>query len=106
MKIKKIPDIYKSLTATIGIITLIGTIFMAGHNLLNKNNEILDTLKTTQQMALKSVIWNDAIPLTERANACDVYLSEGYNSLTKKECEIIVNKGAEKGIFSDVRKEG
>lgn len=75
------------------------TLFWGIHNTLNKYDEALDTIKTTQQMSLKSVIWNDAIPIAERASACDVYLSAGYNSLTKRECQSILDKGAEQGIF-------
>lgn len=67
-------------------------LFMYLHNVLNKNDEILATIKTTQQMALKSVIWNEEIPVAERASACDSYLNAGYNSLTKKECEIIIRE--------------
>lgn len=81
------------------IVTIIGGIWGFSWNIKESNDKMLDTLKTTQQMALKSVIWNDNIPLGERASACDVYLNAGYNSLTKKECEIILDKGAEEGIF-------
>ena len=63
---------------------------MFAHNSINKYDEMLDTLKTTQQMSLKSVIWNDSIPTTERATACDIYLNAGYNSMTKKECQKIL----------------
>ncbi len=100
--LKKIKEHYVLWTFLIG--GIIGT-FMFMHNLLNKNDEILKKLETTQQMALKSVIWNDEIPLTERASACDVYLNAGYNSMTKKECQIIIDKGAEQGIFSYAREE-
>lgn len=79
--------------------------FLILHGFLNKFDETLATLKTTQQMALKSVIWNEEIPLGERASACDTYLSAGYNSLTKKECEVIIEKGAQEGIFSYVERE-
>lgn len=81
------------------IVTIIGGIWGFSWNIKESNDKMLDTLKTTQQMALKSVIWNDNIPLGERASACDVYLNAGYNSLTKKECEVILDKGAEEGIF-------
>lgn len=81
------------------IVTIIGGIWGFSWNIKESNDKMLDTLKITQQMALKSVIWNDNIPLSERASACDVYLNAGYNSLTKKECEIILDKGAEEGIF-------
>lgn len=70
------------------------------YNDFNKQSEeLVSIVKTTQQMALKSVIWNEEIPLTERASACDVYLAAGYNSMTKKECEAIINKASEKGVF-------
>ena len=65
----------------------------------HQNDELVAIVKTTQQMALKSVIWNDEIPLTERASACDVYLSAGYNSMTKKECEVIIDKASDQGVF-------
>ena len=73
-------------------VTTVIAIFFAFHDILNKYEEILNKLNTTQQMALKSVIWNEEIPLAERSSACDVYLSAGYNSLTKRKCEMIVNK--------------
>lgn len=81
------------------IITIIGCIWSMSWKFMKQNEELLETLKTTQQMALKSVIWNEHIPLDERASACDVYLDAGYNSFTKKECEIILDEGAEEGTF-------
>jgi len=81
------------------IFTIIGGIWSMSWNFMKQNEELLDTLKTTQQMALKSVIWNEHIPLDERASACDVYIAAGYNSFTKKECEIILEEGAEEGTF-------
>lgn len=71
---------------------LFGTAFAFLHNNLNKYDELLETVKTTQQMSLKSVIWNQEIPLAERTSACDVYLEAGYNSLTKRLCEKIINE--------------
>jgi hypothetical protein len=88
-KIKKYKEIYAFITIIIGILS---GAFVILHNILNKYDEILDNLKTTQQMSLKSVIWNDNIPLAERSSACDVYLSNSYNSLTKKHCEMILKE--------------
>lgn len=101
-KLKKINEYWKHITGFIAIIVFIWGIFGYMQGLKNDNKEILDTLQTTQQMALKSVIWNDEIPLTERASACDVYLDAGYNSLTKRECQEVIEKGAKEGIFSYV----
>lgn len=94
--IKKLKEYWWLLTI---VCTIIGGIWSICWGFMKKNEEILDSIKTTQQMSLKSVIWNDEIPIAERASACDVYLSNGYNSLTKKECEVIIEKGVEQGIF-------
>lgn len=94
--IEKLKNIWWLLTI---IATIIGGIWSMSWKFTKQNEELLDTLKTTQQMALKSVIWNEHIPLDERASACDVYIAAGYNSFTKKECEIILDEGAEEGTF-------
>lgn len=101
-KLKKAKEYWVLIVFFLGLII---SGFMYAHNLLNKIDDVQNTISTTQQMALKSVIWNDNIPLPERASACDVYLSAGYNSLTKKECEIIVEQGTNQGIFSYVESE-
>lgn len=88
-KLKKYKELYLIIAFFVGLIV---SLFMFFHNTINKYDDILDTLKTTQQMSLKSVIWNDNIPLGERTSACDVYLNSGYNSLTKKHCEVLVNE--------------
>jgi len=80
-QLKKIKE-YWGIVA--GVFTIAASLFLFVHTKLNDVDEILTTLKTTQQMSLKSVIWNDAIPVAERASACDTYLNAGYNSLTKK----------------------
>lgn len=101
-KLKKIKEHWVLITFFVSIIS---SLFWFMHSVLNKYDEILGTIQTTQQMALKSVIWNDEIPIAERASACDVYLNAGYNSLTKKECETVINKGVDNGIFSYVERE-
>jgi len=87
-KLKDFKELYIVMAFFIGLVV---SLFIGVHTLLNKNDEILKTIQTTQQMALKSVIWNDSIPLVERASACDTYLNAGYNSLTKKHCQDILN---------------
>lgn len=87
--LKKYKELYLLLVFFIG---LIWTIFNEYDKFLDKNDELLETLQTTQQMALKSVIWNDNIPYPERMSACDVYLEAGYNSLTKKHCSEILKE--------------
>lgn len=105
-KLEKYKKVYTLVIFFIGlIIGGIWSIFSTYQGFLDKNEELISTIKTTQQMALKSVIWNEEIPIAERASACDVYLNAGYNSLTKKECESILEKGASQGIFSYAEKE-
>ena len=107
--IEKIEKFKKGYVAVVFIATLlfggVWRIFTTYQEISDKYDNLLETIKTTQQMALKSVIWNEGIPTLERASACDIYLNAGYNSMTKKECEIIIKKGAEQGIFSYVKKE-
>lgn len=98
--LKKIKEYKEWIVIVFGILSIIWSVFMRYQGFIDKNEELITTIKTTQQMALKSVIWNEEIPIAERASACDVYLNAGYNSLTKKECEAILDKGASEGIFS------
>ena len=50
---------YLLITFIIGILV---TVFSLIHNVLNQYDELLLKLNTTQQMSLKSVIWNTEIP--------------------------------------------
>ena len=92
-KLKKGKELYLLITFFIG---LIWAVFGFYQKYLDNNEEILETLKTTQQMSLKSVIWNDNIPLGERTTACDTYLKAGYNSLTKKQYQKIKKEREQK----------
>lgn len=89
------------------LITTIGTIIVSiisctlvvakfYYNIENKYYELEESINTNKQMSLKSVIWNSEIPLPEQLSACDKYLTSGYNSLTKKHCEIIIEDYQEK----------
>lgn len=93
IKILKALELFKRYWVAIAfIVGVLTSLFAFLHDSLNKYDEILETVQTTQQMSLKSVIWNQEIPLAERTSACDVYLDAGYNSLTKRLCEKIINE--------------
>lgn len=93
IKILKAIELFKRYWVAIAfVVGLFGTAFAFLHNNLNKYDELLENMRTTQQMSLKSVIWNQDIPIAERTSACDVYLNEGYNSLTKRLCEKILDE--------------
>lgn len=98
--LEKIEKLKKWWVIIIGVLSLLISAFMFCHNLLNKNDEILEMVKSNQQMTLKNTIWNENIPIQERVAACDVYLGLGYNSYTKKECEIIIEISASNGAFN------
>lgn len=82
-KLSKYKKIIQDVTIFIGAVTFLWAIF-------SWYNQSIETSKKTQQMSLKSVIWNESIPVVERASACDDYLELGFNSYTKKFCENIL----------------
>ena len=94
------------------LITTIGTIIISiisctlvvakfYYNIENKYYEIEETINTNKQMSLKGVIWNSEIPIMEQLSACDIYINSGYNSLTKKYCENIVNEYKGRSIIHE-----
>ena len=49
-------------------------------------------LQTIQKLTLRNTIWNDNIPMHDRLESCDSYLALGYNSETKKYCDVLLSK--------------
>lgn len=82
-RLSKYKKIIQDITVFVGAVTFLWAIF-------SWYNQSTETSKKTQQMSLKSVIWNESIPVVERASACDDYLELGFNSYTKKFCENIL----------------
>ena len=68
-----------------GIITLIITVYKFWDN----NNKQLELIQKT---TLRTMIWSDDIPMHDRLEACDSYLALGYNSETKRYCEMLLDK--------------
>lgn len=96
MKIEKIKNIYWliGVLVTIFIIIVTNTWKLSKyHDKINlAYTELLEATKTNEQMSLKSIIWNDEIPISDRLMACDTYIKRGYNSVTKQHCEIVLDK--------------
>lgn len=91
-KIKNIDYLVKyALAFLVGIVSSTWFVFSTYNNFNTKLDKIHEEIMTTKQMALKSIIWSEEIKIEERAKACDIYLSSGYNSYTKKKCEKILN---------------
>lgn len=105
IKAKTIADFILKYWALIGIIIAVAGFgykytFGAYNKIESQLEDIRIIATNNQQMTLKNTIWNEDIPIEDRTTACDIYLDAGYNSLTKKKCESIINKGANEGIFS------
>lgn len=86
---KTIEQNYKWLTLLISIVAGFWSVFVYFDN---QNEDMARAI----QMSEKSIIWNDNVPIVERASVCDDYLSRGYNSYTKKLCENFIMKEVNK----------
>lgn len=102
MKIENLKNIYWLIGVVVAILTIIITNtwkLSKYHEKIEKSyDEILVSIKTNEQMSLKSIIWNESIPISDRLSACDTYISRGYNSVTKKHCEIAINEYSDKNV--------
>lgn len=65
------------------IVAIIGFIISAYKMYETSSNKLEMINKTT----LRTLIWADGIPHRDKIEACDTYLSYGYNSETKLYCE-------------------
>ena len=45
-----------------------------------------------QKTTLRTMIWSEGVPLHDKLEACDSYLSLGYNSETKIYCEDLMEE--------------
>lgn len=68
------------------LFTILGVGVASGIWINNQNIEMAETSKLAQQ----AIIWNKEIPVIQRAEVCDLYLSKGFDSYTKKLCEKVI----------------
>ena len=68
------------------VVAIIGFIISAYKMYDNHTRQLELINKTT----LRTMIWSNGIPLRDKIEACDTYLSLGYNSETKLYCEKIL----------------
>ena len=73
------------------IVMIIGFISMiiTGYKLYNN---FLNDLSLLQKTTLRTMIWSEGVPLHDKLEACDNYLSLGYNSETKIYCEDLMKE--------------
>ena len=69
----------------IGVISVIITCYKMYDNFTKD-------LSLLQKTTLRTMIWSDGVPLHDKLEACDSYLSLGYNSETKIYCEDLMNE--------------
>ena len=69
----------------IGFISVIITCYKLYNNFLND-------LSLLQKTTLRTMIWSEGVPLHDKLEACDNYLSLGYNSETKIYCEDLMKE--------------
>ena len=51
-----------------------------------------EDLQEIQKLTLRNTIWNENIPMHDRLESCDSYISLGFNSETKKYCDVLLSK--------------
>lgn len=68
------------------IVAIIGFIISA-YKMYETHTQQLEMINKT---TLRTLIWADGIPQRDKIEACDNYLSYGYNSETKLYCEKIL----------------
>lgn len=73
------------ITIIVGFIAAIITCY----SFYSKNEQQLQLIQKT---TLRTMIWSEGIPLKDKLEACDSYISFGYNSETKKYCEKLLEK--------------
>ena len=64
-------------------------IIIAGYAFLMSINTRLSAIENT---TLRTMIWSQGTPITDKLESCDEYVKKGYNSETKKYCEKLLEK--------------
>ena len=88
--IEKLEKYWKQICTIIAIITFIGGCFGYFNRIIKEFDDQNEKLDNAMRLSEKSIIWNKEIPKVERAEVCDMYLSAGYDSYTKKLCENVI----------------
>lgn len=71
------------------IITGVVALIIAGYKFYDSNTKQFELLQKT---TLRTMIWSEGVPLRDKLEACDSYLSLRYNSETKMYCENLLKE--------------
>lgn len=81
---KKVLEKLKMGKELVAIIVAIIGIIIGAYKMYDNNSKRLEMINKT---TLRTLIWAEGIPRRDKIEACDEYLSYGYNSETKLYCE-------------------
>lgn len=81
---KKVLEKLKMGKELVAIIVAIIGIIIGAYKMYENNSNRLEMINKT---TLRTLIWAEGIPVRDKIEACDEYLSYGYNSETKLYCE-------------------
>lgn len=86
---KKVLEKLKMGKELVAIIVAIIGIIIGAYKMYESNSNRLEMINKT---TLRTLIWAEGIPHRDKIEACDEYLSYGYNSETKLYCEKLLQK--------------
>lgn len=81
---KKLLDKIKMTKELVLIVVAIIGFIISAYKMYENHTQQLEMINKT---TLRTLIWADGIPHRDKIEACDTYLSYGYNSETKLYCE-------------------
>ena len=81
---KKLLDKLKMTKELVLIVVAIIGFIISGYKMYDTSTRTLESINKT---TLRTLIWANGIPLRDKIEACDTYLSLGYNSETKLYCD-------------------
>lgn len=84
---KKLLDKIKMTKELVLIVVAIIGFIISAYKMYDNNTKQLEMINKT---TLRTLIWAEGIPTRDKIEACDNYLSLGYNSETKLYCEKIL----------------
>lgn len=84
---KKLLDKLKMTKELVLIVVAIIGFIISAYKMYDNHTKQLELINKT---TLRTMIWSNGIPLRDKIEACDTYLSLGYNSETKLYCEKIL----------------
>ena len=85
-------ELLEKLKMTKELLTIIAFfigIIIAGYVLLMSISTRLSAIEKT---TLRTMIWSQGVPKKDKLESCDEYVKKGYNSETKKYCEILLEE--------------